>query len=375
MDRFATRGMALALVLCVLTVVTALLAAAVAIARVELRAAGNRRRLDLALGQAEVSLVESVSRWTPATLSRGLPALFDSLSFPDPPPLPGTVVARRSGVLRRLGRGLFLMEVTAVGSEEGAGDGIVAHVGWLLGVRPVSVQPRAALTTHGPVILEAGASVDGRDAAPAAFECDPESDSTRAGIATDGPARALPGSSLSGDPPALRVGPPEDSAQSAVQAGWFAELASQAVVGIPGGGAWTTRPVSVDGRCDVSVASNWGGSDGGSVCATYFPVVHVAGDLSLVDGQGQGILLVDGDLDVRGDYTFWGLVMVRGRLRTVGDPHILRVWGAVVSGGVAEEGRPVSGFVVQYSKCLLSLALQSSGRLVPLSSRAWKQLF
>jgi hypothetical protein len=293
------------------------------------------------------------------------------LSFADPAP---AAPFPRRGVLRRLSQGLFLLEVTGGEPAAPESDAVAAHLGWLLGVRPVAVSPRAALTARGAVVLGAGALVDGRDAPGMRWrECAP-GDSGPAGLATNGPARTLPGASLSGYPPAVRLGPVEDSALSAAQARWFAELASQAVIVGPGG-VWATSPVASDWHCDVSVVTNWGGPDLRSACDTYFPIIRVTGDLSLLSGQGQGILLVEGDLEVQGDYSFWGLVLVQGRLRTVKSPATLRVWGAIVVGGVTAETGSLGSVAIQYSKCLISRVLQSSGRLVPLSSRAWRQLY
>jgi len=371
MDRVGSRGVALAIVLAVLIVVAALLTAAVALARLEVRAAADRRRLDRVFGQTELGLVEAATRWTPAALSRRLPGLFDSLAFAVP--APASPFPRR-GVLRRLSQGLFLLEVTGGDPTAPGSDAVAVHLGWLLGVRPVAVSPRAALTARGAVTLGAGALVDGRDAPGTSWpECAP-GDSGRAGLATNGPVTALAGASVSGYPPAVRLGPEEDSALSASQARWFAELASQAVV-VGRRGVWATSPVASEGHCDVSVVTNWGGPDPGSACDTYLPIIRVTGDLTLLTGQGQGILLVEGDLEVQGDYSFWGLILLQGRLRTVKSPGTLRVSGALVVGGVAAETASIGGVAIRYSKCLISRALQSSGRLAPLSSRAWRQLY
>jgi len=372
MDRVGSRGVALAIVLAVLIVVAALLTAAVALSRLEVRAAAERHRLDRVFGQTELGLVAAATRWTPAALSRRLPGLFDSLAFAVP--APASPFPRR-GVLRRLSQGLFLLEVTAGDPTAPGSDAVAVHLGWLLGVRPVAVSPPpAALTARGAVVLGAGALVDGRDAPGTSWpECAP-GDSGRAGLATNGPVTALAGASVSGYPPAVRLGPEEDSALSASQARWFAELASQAVV-VGRRGVWATSPVASDWHCDVSVVTNWGGPDLRSACDTYFPIIRVTGDLSLLSGLGQGILLVEGDLEVQGDYSFWGLVLVQGRLRAVKSPAILRVWGALLVGGLAAETGPIGGVAIQYSKCLISRALQSSGRLAPLSSRAWRQLY
>jgi hypothetical protein len=93
--------------------------------------------------------------------------------------------------------------------------------------------------------------------------------------------------------------------------------------------------------------------------------------------QGQGILLVDGDLEVQGDYQFYGVTIVRGRLKTAGggstDAHF---WGAVMAENVDIEFQNLSGSAtLNYSKCAITQALQMTGTVAPMVSRGWAQLF
>src|SRR3989454_12548566 len=53
-------------------------------------------------------------------------------------------------------------------------------------------------------------------------------------------------------------------------------------------------------------------------CASYFPIVHILGSASINGVQGQGILLVDGSLDVQGGFQWFGITIVRGTLKTAG---------------------------------------------------------
>ena len=70
--------------------------------------------------------------------------------------------------------------------------------------------------------------------------------------------------------------------------------------------------------CDTGDASNWGEpldsthSDHVAECAEHYPVIHVAGDMKLTTGRGQGVLIVDGDLELAGNFEFTGVVIVMG---------------------------------------------------------------
>jgi hypothetical protein len=84
---------------------------------------------------------------------------------------------------------------------------------------------------------------------------------------------------------------------------------------------------------------------------------------------------VDGNLAFSGEYRFYGLVMVRGTLDAGSLSLGATVWGGVAAARAGSEARPLTGITVIYSKCMISHALRTSGTLVPLRSRAWKQLF
>ena len=105
------------------------------------------------------------------------------------------------------------------------------------------------------------------------------------------------------------------------------------------------------------------------------PIIHLLGDATLAAGEGQGILLVDGNLDFSGAYRFHGLVLVRGMIAASLPAGSVTLYGAVLAADAGREAEPVTGLHVSLSKCIVNRALRSSGRLVPLRSRNWKQLF
>jgi hypothetical protein len=157
----------------------------------------------------------------------------------------------------------------------------------------------------------------------------------------------------------------------------YASLAAAANLQLSGGN-YKIQPVSVGGVCSQNVLTNWGdGMNPTQPCGSYFPIIHIAGDATLNGDQGQGVLLVDGDLDIQGSFVFYGIVLVQGSLKTAGggstDAHF---YGAVMASNVDLELNSLSGnATLQYSKCAVTNAMEATQVVTPVRSRAWAQLF
>lgn len=363
------RGVALGLVLWALVIASAVLTVAVFLGMQERRAAASGRRMQRAMTHAETGLADVLLGWTPGLLGRRILHPFDSLSIAAPGP--GEPIWH--GTIQRLNRGMFLVSVTAGDPAPPTIATIttLSRLGWLVRVRSVSVSLRAALDA-GAVWLGEGSRVDGQDAPPAGgIDC-PAPDSSLAGVGAS--SITLSGNvSVQGSPPIVRTG--VDTGFPAGMNTVFDQLFAQATLALPGG-SWTPTPVVAGGECDVSDPRNWGDpSDGGGACSDYWPVIAVSGDLRVLSGSGHGILLVDGDLVIEGSFRFSGVILVRGKLESGAIGVSVSLLGAVLAGQVGSEAAPLSGISVTYSKCMVSNSLQSSGALVPLRSRSWKQLF
>ena len=350
------RGIALPLVLWALVIGSALLTVALFLILQEQRAGQAGRRLVHTFTRAETGLAEALGGWTPGSLNRALPGVRDSL---------GTVGS--DVAIRRLNQGLFLLSVRV---RDGATE---ARLGRLVRVRPLRLAATAALTAGGQVRLEDAATISGEDRPPAGTEDCPPADSAVAGVAAPS---VLPTASsvITGSPPSIER-PPADSGLAPDDLLVFNDLASQATLFLAGG-SWRTSPATVGTVCNPSVPQNWGDPYFPSgPCGAYRPIVYVAGDLDLLPGRGQGVLLVEGHLRVHGPFDFAGLIMVRGGLDVASGDSAVRLNGAVFAGGVGSQTTPPAVLSITYSKCLLSNALLSSGQLVPLRTRSWKALF
>ena len=132
------------------------------------------------------------------------------------------------------------------------------------------------------------------------------------------------------------------------------------------------------GTCDRTVLTNWGdGINPTTACGTYFPIIHVTGTATLNGVQGQGILLVDGDLDVQGSYEFYGITIIQGDLKTSGggttEAHF---WGGTMAKNADLSIQNLSGkATLNYSSCTILSALQATSMISMMRSRGWVQLF
>ncbi len=360
------RGIALTLVLWVLVIGAALLTIVVFLVYQEQRADGAGRRLQRTFARADAGLTEAMLPWTPGLLNRQLPRALDSVI---------TRGADWRATIRKLNQGLYLVEVAAADSPQTglASTATRQRIGRVIRVRPVSLPITAALDAGGLVTVGTGVTIDGRDHAPPSEPDCPPPDSATAGVAAAA-VDSLGSPVIDGSPP-LALRQPTDSGLSADDLGVFRELAAQATLSLPAG-SWRPYPSSVGTVCTVSAIENWGdAANARGPCAGYMPIIHVAGDLELLSGQGQGILLVDGDLLLHGPSLFSGVVMVRGRVNVVpGEPEVA-IYGAVFAGSLRTQPPPNAVITITYSKCMITNALLSSGRLIPLRSRSWKQLF
>jgi len=106
----------------------------------------------------------------------------------------------------------------------------------------------------------------------------------------------------------------------------------------------------------------------------HFPAVYSIGDLIVRGGQGQGILVVDGDLTVGGDFHFFGVAIVLGRFQTVGLGS--QITGAVIVLNSDLEPQSLSDNTrILYSSCAVAEALAGSGRGVLLRERSWLDMY
>ena len=375
------RGMALAVAIFALVVVGALVAGAFFAGTQEQRVGENQRRVQTSFGVAEAGAQERVLTWDPNTMNKRPIYPADSVAIANTPAPNGT--GSYGGYSFRVGPNLFLIDVTgrdkssAAGAIAGGG-GARQRIGMLTRIAPVDFGIRASLTTQGQVAMSGNANIVGVDQIPTGWaSCDPPGPS-QAGVRDQGGNVSETGNAtVLGTPPVVNDPTINNNTFTTFGGATYASLAARANLVIPAGN-YSTDPVVTNGVCDKNVLTNWGdGENPTAPCGDYWPIIHATGTISLNNTQGQGILLVDGDLNIQGSYQFFGIVIIQGDLKTAGggttDAHF---WGGVMAKNADLSTQSLSGrATLNFSSCAILTALQATSPISMMRSRGWAQLF
>lgn len=380
------RGMALAVAIFALVVIGALVAGAFFAGTQEQRVGENQRRVQTSFGVAEAGAQERVLSWDPGTLNKR--ALYKPAAGGDSVVIGPNLntpngTGSYGGYSYKMGPNIFLIDVT--GRDRASASGAIAggggarqRIGMIARIAPVDFGIKASLTTQGGVSLSGNANVNGADQVPTGWaSCDPPGPS-QPGIRDNGSNVSTNGNGTVTGNPAVVNDPTITSASFNTFGGaTYAQLAARATLVIPSGN-YTTDAVVTGGNCDKTVLTNWGdGMNPNSPCSNYWPIIHATGTITLNNVQGQGILLVDGDLNVQGSYQFFGIVIIQGDLKTAGggstDAHF---WGGVMAQNADLSIQNLSGkATLNYSSCAILSALQAQSQISIMRSRGWVQLY
>lgn len=379
------RGMALAVAIFALVVVGALVAGAFFAGTQEQRVGENQRRVQTSFGVAEAGAQERVMSWDPFTMNQRplycpCPA-GDSVVIPNAPAPNGS--GSYGGYSFKLGPNLFLIDVTgrdkasAAGAIAGGG-GARQRIGLITRIAPVQFGIAASLTTQGGVSLQGNANVNGADQIPTGWTSCDVPGPPMPGIRDNGGNVSTGGNgNVVGNPPVVNDPTLDNTDFTDFGGATYAQLAARATITLPPGN-YTTDAVVTNGVCNKTVLTNWGdGNNPAGPCGNYFPIIHATGTITLNNVQGQGILLVDGDLEVQGSYQFFGIVVVQGDLKTSGggstDAHF---WGGVMAKNADLSIQSLSGkATLNYSSCSINAVLQATSPISMMRSRGWVQLY
>jgi hypothetical protein len=370
--------MALAVAIFALVVVGAMVAGAFFAGTQEQRVAENQRRVQTSFGIAEAGAQERVLTWDPSTENRVRQYPETSVAIPDQPAPGGT--GRYSGTSYRMGPNVFLIDVTghdsrSYGGSIAAGGGARQRLGLITRIAPIEFGIRASLTTQGGVSVGGTAEIDGFRF-PRLGDCDPPAGRRRACATTAAPSVRPAQAPCWGTPV---VNDPSINSGTFTMFGGstYAQLAARATIQHPGGNI-NTLPRESNGQCDRSDINNWGDPHNPTApCGNYFPIIHVNGSVLVNIEQGQGILLVDGDLTINGSWDFYGIVIIQGDLMTAGggtaDAHF---WGGVMAKNADLSTQALNGHAtLNFSSCAILAALQAQSPISPMRQRGWVQLF
>ncbi len=365
------RGMALVTTFLFLVMMGALLSAAFAPVLLEFQLAENSRRSGHAFGVAEFGLGEAVGNWHSEWNALDV---LDSTTFSGSVPSGGGTY---SGTVHRLSDDVFLVDVIGKDRANQARQRITQFAKF----EYLEIDIQGALTTQGPTKIGGNARIDGTDSPPSGWSCEaPQSPlpglrvSDPNDLEVSGP-RCEIGLCLSGDPPVEADPSVADSTFFQYGDADWADLVAMATVVIPNG-TWKIEPtLALDGGCDDTKITNWGDPlTLNSPCFSRFPIVYAPGNLTINGDLGQGVLLVEGDLSVQGGFQFYGILIVRGKLKTAGTGGHFN--GSVMAANVDLDDNTVLGdAVIQYSSCAVLRGLRAASPAAPLRSRGWLRAF
>jgi hypothetical protein len=364
------RGVALAVAIFAVVIIGMLVAGTFYASLLEQRTGENTLSAQQAFEAAESGMADALSNWDQSVYG----------AFPvDTPQALTAVTAGRTQytpIITRLNSTLFL--VSARGEQVDGGGRVLARrmLGTLARLTPTNVDVQAAVTSKGNVRVGGNATVDGNDHNPPGWTgCDAPG-APKAGVRTDGTVQIIGGGTTLGSPPTNEG---DATVVDSLFTNPFNELKAMLNINLTSESNNGMAPSATGTplRCNKTLMLNWGEPwNPGTVaqCHGYFPIIYRNGNLKVQDGRGQGILLIEGDFEVRGNFEFTGLIIATGLLKANGTGN--KITGGVLAQNadlddVALIGNPV----VNYSKCAISRALSASAAVKPLTDRSWVQLY
>jgi hypothetical protein len=247
-----------------------------------------------------------------------------------------------------------------------------------------TIEPKGAITAAGDVKLQGAAKVDGYDVAPSGWlHCSGTPAPTVPAVVVP------PGETVTYGPTNITSTPAVVYDAAAADSNTYVRYGTESWVSLTSnadiklaGGTYNSNiaPVGTASTCDRSQTWNWGEPHRpGAVigCYGWYPIIYVDGSVHLNgNGYGQGILLVNGDLEINGIFEFYGLVIVRDDV-TKGN-GTAKIHGALYAANLTLD-TSTSWFTgtqdVNYSKCAIESALAGSAILVRVTQRHWAQVF
>jgi hypothetical protein len=378
------RGLALATTLFAIVVIGTIISAALFASTQEQRSATSQLYVERALAAAEYAQNAVLIDWDRERTWR-MPngdTLLRTYS------VAGGAVA--TAVVTKLNRTTFL-----VASEGSAGPTEQSRArrrtSMVLTLDIPQLRVPAAFTARGADTVAGSSITNGTDVNPTGWDC-PAAGPTAAGIATGDSVMTYQGTkfAVNGNPPVDRDAAANDTSTYFNLGGTtYSDMATLAAE--PGQGIVFTpllgttlaltgiNPVVLGSTC-VLGSTNWGDplrAAPPSPCESYMPIIHIKGNASITGGgggRGQGILLVDGNLAIAGNFEFHGLVIVRGRVSFSGTGT--KVFGAVLAANTGGSANLISGNVqLQFSRCALTTLLARRAYPKPTKERAWADMF
>ena len=277
--------------------------------------------------------------------------------------------------------------ITAVGTDMTARR----RTGMLIRLDVPELPIFGAVTTSGTTRVAGNQTTSGADTNPAGWACD-EAGPTRAGYVNDNLADVTPAGTCTGGvcitgEPKIVADPLAGDPETYDEFGGidYDSLTTLANVVVPAASTPSVEgiaPVVVAGACDRTNTKNWGDPARNAItpgpCESYFPIIHIkgAGTVTLKMGKAQGLLLVDGNLTIAGQFEFYGPIIVKGNVTTAGVGN--KVIGGIMAANQGCTTNPCNKLEgtshLQFSRCAIMSTLIARAEPV-LATRSWADLF
>ena len=370
------RGVALIMALGAIVIIGVLMGSVLFVSTQDYRVGSNTVRSTRAAAAAELGLNRVLSEWTLATNQIPAGSTFTRIYT-----APGG--ARDSVIVTRLPGPFFWAVSQGYAGGQGSQASARRRYGTLFRLNLPNMNILGAVTTQGNTTIKGNVTVNGNDVAPAGWaSCGPAAPAVAGAAISPTTTANVQGSVvINGNPPSLTTPAASDTntyfnyGNSNYQA-----LAATATYTYPAGTQLTSvAPIAAGGVCTVSAnPPNWGDVNRATpagACETFFPIIHVLGDLKVTGGSGQGVLLVDGSVTLAGNFVWDGAIIARGALKMSGTGTVN---GAMMAATVTvgDSTTTITGnTTLQYSSCALMSALSANSYPTQAPRRGWVDLF
>jgi hypothetical protein len=245
-----------------------------------------------------------------------------------------------------------------------------------------------ALTSRGTVTIGGSTAISGVDTSLAGWNC-PPAGSGVAGVAVPAFSNlawggSCPGGTCIQGSPLVSITSAANDTNTYFSYGTmkWAQLVAMADVSVSGT-LTHVKPTTLSSGgttvCSTSVNTNWGDPNRASpagACESYFPVVYAPSDISINGDQGQGVLLVNGNLNIQGGFVFYGQIIARGTVKLTGTGN--HVYGGVMAASIQDstDASKLSGnSSIRYSRCAVTSVFLNAAMGSRAPQRSWIELF
>jgi hypothetical protein len=368
-------GIALTLSIIAMVVIAAMVTGIMMSVQVETRTSENQRKMNQAFAVADAAAGEVVALWQASGYNDMVNGTTRAVSGSAPN---GT--GTYTGSITRVNSELFFVDITG----KDRGSAAKQRLGVMVKLRRLTFDANAAVTTRGPGKIGGSTDIVGTDTRP--WSTCPAAGPPKPGIRHPNTSQlnfiggCSGGSCVTGASPSVQNDPGvnDNTFFSYGDFDW-AQLGSMANYILAGGTINGIAPTTTGSPviCNVGNNRNWGEpKESGSPvtqCQSYFPTVYFSGDTHISGGRGQGILMVNGDLDITGGFEYYGVVLVRGALSSSGTGG--HITGGVLAANIDLEQESILGnAVLTYSSCALSKVQNGGAAGAQMRSRGWVQL-